>query len=233
MDWLLEFFPDHWTAIEGPFWNDGMRCVEWRNESSCLGVMVDRVVGSCEGKEAASVFLAKMIGEKNLKIKSWDKQADAYMARIDWVGSLFPEKNLVSFGADGKQKIVESLCLGEFRYGAVKNKPILPAIQNLLGANVHFVEQMAPERIDLPSGWKMPVKYETGKPPTGRARIQDLYDLKETPKVAGGRASLLLEILAPNNRAVQVTDDLAGFWINHYPELKKTLSRRYYKHEWR
>jgi ATP-dependent helicase HrpB len=79
----------------------------------------------------------------------------------------------------------------------------------------------------------MKLFYEPGSPPRGRARIQELFGLRETPKVAAGRASVLIEILAPNSRPVQITDDLSRFWAVHYPEIKKTLSRRYPKHEWR
>ena len=96
-----------------------------------------------------------------------------------------------------------------------------------------FVEQMAPERIKLPSGFGMKIAYAAGEPPRGRARIQDFYGMTQTPRVAGGRVPVLLEILAPNHRPAQVTDDLAGFWERTYPELKRTLSRRYPKHEWR
>ena len=69
--------------------------------------------------------------------------------------------------------------------------------------------------------------------PRGRARIQELYGLTETPRVAGGRQSLLLEILGPNHGPVQVTDDLGSFWQKTYPELRPQLKRRYPKHEWR
>ena len=79
----------------------------------------------------------------------------------------------------------------------------------------------------------MRITYKAGEVPRGRAKIQDFYGMTETPTVAGGRAKLLLEILAPNFRPVQTTDDLAGFWERTYPELKRQLSRRYPRHEWR
>ena len=78
----------------------------------------------------------------------------------------------------------------------------------------------------------MRIKYRAGAQPRGNARIQDLFGLEQTPKVGGGRFPLLLEILAPNMRPVQITDDLAGFWKNLYPQVKQELSRRYHKHKW-
>ncbi|MBT7863092.1 MAG: ATP-dependent helicase HrpB, partial [Gemmatimonadetes bacterium] len=88
-------------------------------------------------------------------------------------------------------------------------------------------------RLKLPTGFGMQIHYTPGEPPRGRAKIQDLYDVTRTPTVGGGRMKLLLEILAPNFRPAQVTDDLPGFWERTYPEVKKELKRRYPKHEWR
>ncbi len=68
---------------------------------------------------------------------------------------------------------------------------------------------------------------------TARAKIQDLYGLNESPVIAGGRVKLLLEILAPNMRPVQVTEDLGNFWRELYPVVKNELARRYPRHEWR
>jgi ATP-dependent helicase HrpB len=64
------------------------------------------------------------------------------------------------------------------------------------------------------------------------ARIQELFGMEQTPTVAGGRVKVLLHLLAPNFRPQQVTDDLAGFWRNTYPEVRKELRGRYPKHDW-
>ena len=64
------------------------------------------------------------------------------------------------------------------------------------------------------------------------SRLQDFLGLKEGPRIAGGRVPLVLHLLAPNNRALQVTTDLAGFWQRTYRELRPQLSRRYPKHHW-
>jgi len=74
--------------------------------------------------------------------------------------------------------------------------------------------------------------YEPGKPPILAIRIQDIFGVRETPRVAGGRVPVLLHLLAPNNRPQQVTDDLAGFWERTYPQVRKELRRRYSKHAW-
>jgi ATP-dependent helicase HrpB len=76
------------------------------------------------------------------------------------------------------------------------------------------------------------IHYEAGRPPWIESRLQDFFGLAQGPAVAGGRVPLVLHLLAPNGRAVQVTTDLAGFWERHYPALRRELGRRYPRHSW-
>jgi ATP-dependent helicase HrpB len=64
------------------------------------------------------------------------------------------------------------------------------------------------------------------------SRLQDFFGMREGPRVGGGRAALVLHLLAPSQRPVQVTTDLAGFWQRHYPQVRRELSRRYPRHAW-
>jgi ATP-dependent helicase HrpB len=91
---------------------------------------------------------------------------------------------------------------------------------------------MAPERVALARGRQVRVRYEAGKTPHVASRLQDFFGMREGPKVAGGRVSLVLQLLAPNQRPVQVTTDLAGFWSRHYPQVRRELGRRYPRHAW-
>jgi ATP-dependent helicase HrpB len=92
--------------------------------------------------------------------------------------------------------------------------------------------QQAPASYLLPTGRQVLLKYEVGKPPVLEARIQEFFGLRETPRLAGGRVPLLLHLLAPNGRCQQITDDLASFWANTYPVVRKELRGRYPKHAW-
>ena len=94
------------------------------------------------------------------------------------------------------------------------------------------VEREAPERIQVPSGSRIALRYELGKPPVLAVRIQEIFGLLATPRVAGGRVAVLCHLLAPNMRPQQITDDLASFWKNTYPQVRKDLRRRYPKHAW-
>jgi ATP-dependent helicase HrpB len=89
-----------------------------------------------------------------------------------------------------------------------------------------------PERLELPSGRSAPISYRPGQAPAVASRLQDFFGMTRGPSLASGRVPLVLELLAPNQRAVQITSDLEGFWKNHYPTLAKELRRRYPKHAW-
>src|SRR5262249_38689633 len=94
------------------------------------------------------------------------------------------------------------------------------------------VEREAPERLAVPSGSRISLRYELGRPPVLAVRIQGLFGLTETRRLAGGRVRVLLHLLAPNYRPQQVTDDLASFWNNTYPQVRKELRARYPRHAW-
>jgi ATP-dependent helicase HrpB len=94
------------------------------------------------------------------------------------------------------------------------------------------LEMLAPERVTLPGGRSVKVNYAPGQPPWIESRLQDFFGMRAGPAIAGGRVPLTLHLLAPNGRAVQVTRDLANFWTQHYPPLRRELGRRYPRHAW-
>jgi ATP-dependent helicase HrpB len=94
------------------------------------------------------------------------------------------------------------------------------------------LSQFAPDRIELPSGRAAVVDYAAEAGPTIAARLQEFFGLRAVGALAGGRVPVVLELLAPNHRPVQVTTDLPSFWQNVYPQVRRELSRRYPRHSW-
>lgn len=93
------------------------------------------------------------------------------------------------------------------------------------------LDELAPKALNVPSGSRIAIDYSE-QPPVLAVRLQELFGLAETPRIAGGRQSVLLHLLSPARRPVQVTQDLASFWANTYAEVKKDLKGRYPKHYW-
>jgi ATP-dependent helicase HrpB len=110
---------------------------------------------------------------------------------------------------------------------------LLRAIESRLPpGGVETVNQLAPARLRLPSGRQVPVRYPRGQAPSVAAKLQEFFGMEETPRVARGQAPLVIQLLAPSNRPVQTTTDLAGFWRRLYPEVRRELGRRYPRHRW-
>jgi ATP-dependent helicase HrpB len=95
-----------------------------------------------------------------------------------------------------------------------------------------LLEREAPTHFVVPSGSRIPIDYLDGEAPTLSVRLQEMFGLKETPSVAGGRQPLLLKLLSPAGRPVQITRDLVSFWERGYHDVKKDLKGRYPKHYW-
>jgi ATP-dependent helicase HrpB len=94
------------------------------------------------------------------------------------------------------------------------------------------LEELAPTHIVVPSGSRIPIDYSNPDAPVLAVRLQEMFGLTETPRIARGAVPLTLHLLSPAHRPVQVTQDLAGFWRNTYFEVKKDLKGRYPKHYW-
>ena len=119
-------------------------------------------------------------------------------------------------------------------YRDIKDKTILPLARSLLTpAQQYLVDKHAPERMDLPSGRRAKITYAAEAQPYLSARIQDLYGVTDDLHIASGRHALLIHVLGPNHRPLQVTTSLRTFWSTTYPELRPQLARQYPKHEWR
>jgi ATP-dependent helicase HrpB len=95
-----------------------------------------------------------------------------------------------------------------------------------------LLDEWAPTHIQVPSGSRIPVDYSVSESPTLSVRLQEMFGLADTPRIAKGRVPLTLHLLSPAQRPVQVTKDLASFWRDAYFEVKKDLKGRYPKHYW-
>jgi ATP-dependent helicase HrpB len=116
----------------------------------------------------------------------------------------------------------------------LKDKDPWPVLRGWLSApQLSALETYAPEKIKLPGGRAARVTYAEGQAPVMAARVQDLYGVEKPLTLADGRQRVRVEVLAPSQRPIQVTDDLGSFWKNTYPQIRPEYARRYPKHEWR
>ena len=162
-----------------------------------------------------------------------DSVAALYRTRVRCLRLWMPELQLPGFDDEELRELLARLSVGCRSFADLRHASWLDEMQaRLTHAQRQAVEREAPERLAVPSGSRLALKYEEGRPPVLAVRIQEVFGLRETPCVAGGRVRVLLHLLAPNYRPQQVTDDLASFWANTYPLVRKELRIRYPKHAW-
>ncbi len=233
-EWLEEVEEGRVEVRTETGWNSEARAVEQREVRSFEGlVYAQRLLPKTDPAQAAEILVAR-IEAGELVLGRWDQSVEQWLARARSVAAWFPERGLLAYTAEELGVVLHEIVSGATRYSQIRERPCLPALQGALSwQDQQFVEQMAPLRLQLSNGHRLKLEYQAGSPPRGRAKIQELYDVRESPAVASGRQKVLLEILGPHSRPLQVTADLASFWQNTYPELKKELRRRYPKHEWR
>ncbi len=94
------------------------------------------------------------------------------------------------------------------------------------------LDTVLPTHYTVPTGSRLPIRYDAEKPPRWRVRMQEMFGEAQNPAVADGRVPLVLELLSPAHRPLQITRDLAAFWRGAYPEVQKEMKGRYPKHPW-
>lgn len=130
--------------------------------------------------------------------------------------------------------LIEQICHGELSVKALRDKPVMPVLREWLRPEqLAVLDTYLPERLTMANGRKSRIEYRTEGPPILSARIQELYGIEGKFTLGQGRVPVKIQVLAPNQRPIQVTDDLTNFWREQYPKVKAELSRRYPRHEWR
>jgi ATP-dependent helicase HrpB len=185
-------------------------------------VMIEETRGGTFDEGEGASLLASKILEAGIDRFIDRDDLDHLIARIEFAGLSQPDIE----GA------LHELCVGirsfaEFEKAAAS---LIPIIEERAGRQL--LDENAPAHLRLFKGRQTKVHYELGKTPWVASRLQDFFGMTETPRIGRNKVPLVIHLLAPSQRPVQTTTDLAGFWTRLYPQLRKELGRRYPKHAW-
>ena len=220
------------TTIEVEFDAVRERVVAFRR-TRFEDLMIDEAPTNVPRDDATAELLAREAAERLELNTLLDDESRSFLARWQCLAAWMPELQLPALGENPIHDLLPQLCSGSASFDDLRNAPILKRLRSkLLPHHLASLDREAPERIGVPSGNRIALHYERGKPPVLAVRIQEIFGLKETPRIAGGRVAVLLHLLAPNMRAQQITSDLNSFWKNTYPIVRGELRRRYPKHAW-
>ena len=185
--------------------------------------------------EAIANALLDGIRQKGVaNLPCWTNETRQLRARLAFLAKVFGD---ASWPEPTDARILAALppFLGGHRKWRDLERLNLAAVLDVLlaeaGHDRRELERLAPARMEVPTGSHMVIHYE-GDEPTVEVRLQECFGLMETPKVAGGRVPVVMTLLSPAHRPVQVTKDLAGFWTNGYPLVRKDMRGRYPRHYW-
>lgn len=205
--------------------------VEAVRETRYDGLVIDSAP-LCEVPPQAAALLREAALARGARAFVHDPAAlDGWLARVSFAAAHHP--GLRPRGEDDVARVLGELCEGRRSFAELRRADLLATLQaEPTPEELAALHRLAPEHVTLPGGRRLAVRYELDRAPWVESRLQDFFGAAAGPTVAQGKVPLVLHLLAPNHRAVQVTTDLAGFWARHYPELRNALMRRYPRHAW-
>jgi len=232
--WLRDLFPEDLSTALNVFYDGTAKRVHAQEQLLFRDLLIGtRRIDPPPAEEAARLLSEEVLAGR-LILKEWNRDVEQWILRLNLLSQWCPELGLAPITEPDRRHLIEQVCQGAIGYKDIKDKPVKPVVKSWLSAaQERLLEEHAPERLALPNGRTPKVVYERGAPPYIAVRIQELFEVNTTPRIGMGKVPVLVHILAPNMRPVQITQDLAGFWREHYPRIKQELQRKYPKHEWR
>lgn len=162
-----------------------------------------------------------------------DEVLAGFVQRVGCLREWLPDVGLPAVDREMLEQVALDLCGERRSFAELKSAPWLDWLQSrFTSEQLSLIEREAPARLTVPSGSSIKLQYELGKAPLLAVKIQEVFSMRDTPRVAMGRVPVLLHLLSPAMRPQQITNDIASFWKNGYPMVKKELKRRYPKHSW-
>jgi ATP-dependent helicase HrpB len=219
---LVEVASDRLDESASIEWNEAEGRAERVTRTRFDGLIIDESRAPARGAEASDLLYEHAKGKLVTDDLASLRARSAFAHGID--------SSIPAIDDDVVDRALRACCDGLSSLAEVRGEAVSDLVRAT--ADMTTLERIAPLRITLPSGRSARIVYESGKDPWIESRIQDFFGLAETPRIGGGRVPLVLHLLAPNQRAVQVTADLAGFWERHYPSVRKELMRKYPRHAW-
>jgi len=221
------------VAVETAFDPGRERVAAWRRTRYEDLLLDEREVPPADPESVAALLAAAAAARLPAALPLDEPEVAAFLARARCLADWLPELALPRLDDEAIAALLPQLARGRRSFAELRRAPLLEQLRGALThAQLAALDREAPERLAVPSGSRIRLVYEVGKPPVLAARIQELFGLAETPRIAAGRVPVLLHLLAPNQRPQQVTADLRSFWENTYPQVRRELQGRYPRHAW-
>ena len=230
-EWLLEYFPDRVVARDALEWNREHERVEQVSSLLYDRLVIDESRQRPDDLEAATEMLAARAIEAGVGRFADLDALEQLLARLQFASRYTGMSKLPDNAAESA---LRELAYGNRSFTELAEAAANGGLERAILKNVPgpLLDEVAPTHIRLPGGRRAPIYYSAHQTPWVTSRLQDFFGMRTTPTVARGAVPLVVHLLAPNQRPVQMTQDLSSFWNNLYPQLRRELSRRYPRHKW-
>ncbi|MCP3869481.1 MAG: ATP-dependent helicase HrpB, partial [Gammaproteobacteria bacterium] len=233
---LKRYHPDLFSHSEQVYWDDSVakvvaiRCLNLRE------LVIEKQPLSDVNREEIMGAMLTGIERMGIECLGWNRKSRQLQARVNCLRHLQPERDWPDL-SDRRLQVdlswLEPYLIGISKAQQLKQIDLHEIFTTMLGwKKQQQLALDAPSSIVVPSGSKIAIEYRLEEPPLLAVRIQEMFGQITTPTICGGKVVLLLHLLSPAQRPIQITSDLAGFWQRSYPEVKKELKGRYPKHYW-
>lgn len=233
-DWLIEDHAEHIDERDALDFDERRGRVIHHAELRYRGLLLERDTRPARPGEAATAVLRRAAASRPFAAflpKSEAETFEQLRLRAAFLARHRPD-SFAPLDDARLEALRDEACEGLTSFEELRNAGLGYLARNLVGDDVGKLDTLAPHHVQLAGGRRLPVHYEPNRDPWVASRLQDFFGSVHGPAVLDGAVPLVLHLRAPNNRDVQVTTDLDGFWSRHYPDLRKALMRRYPKHAW-
>ena len=228
--WLLELAPERVADRDELVWNRTAERVERAQRTTYDGLVIDERLAPAPRDAAAAAVLAREAVASGIERFVDAADLAAWRARLTFAAAHVP--GLAPPDDAALTAALTRACDGMASFAELRKADLLALLDADLAPHRAALDRAAPTHAALARRRRVPIHYELDRAPWIASRLQDFFGMARGPAVADGRVPLVLHLLAPNQRPVQVTQDLPGFWQRHYPELRRQLMRRYPRHQW-
>ncbi len=227
-EWLIDLFADRVQEVSKAEWNRAAERVEGLSALMFGEIAIEQTRREADPQSAGELLAAKAL-EAGIE-RFVDRVAlEAFFERARFASGY---ADIPALGMSDAEDALRQIAQGKRSFAELETAARKQIISTLTRRMPRAFAEIAPESLRLPGGREVRVHYEPNQPPWIASRLQDFFGMRETPRIARGKAAVVVRLLAPNQRPVQMTSDLAGFWERLYPQVRKELSRRYPKHKW-
>jgi ATP-dependent helicase HrpB len=230
-------FPERFINEDAVRWDASRRALVAQRESRFDQIVLESKPGGRVDPERAAAALTDAVRELGLSALSWSESLQQWRERVRCLREWMPDLALPDLSDEALLANLDEWLLpafsGKTRLDALDEEALAGALKSSLDWSLRQrIDQLAPTRMTVPSGMERRIEYAHGQSPVLAVKLQELFGMADTPRIADGRVPLTLHLLSPGGRPLQVTQDLRGFWERTYPEVKKEMKGRYPRHPW-